>query len=98
MTDDGAGSLPRRRCTASGISCSQARAGRSISERGAPAPRSAVISVSRRTSMTVPGIWTLPPSSMIRNMHQVTSRRIGPGRALTSATGHDLPPPAKPPR
>ena len=98
MIDDGAGSFPRRRCTASGICCSQVRAGRSISERSAPAPSAAVISASRRTSMTVPGIWTLLPSSMIRNMHQVTSWRIGPGRALTSTTSRDLPPSAKPPR
>ena len=98
MIDDGAGSFPRRRCTASGICCSQVRAGRSISERGAPAPPEAVISVSRRASMAVPGIWTLPPSSMIRNMHQVTSWRIGPGSALTSTTSRCLPPSARPPR
>jgi len=74
------------------------RAGRSISERGAPARWAAAISVSRRASMTVPGIWTLPPSSMIWNMHQVTSWRIGPGRALTSTASRGLPPSAKPPR
>ena len=59
MTDDGAGSFPRRRCTASGICCSQVRAGRSISERSVPAAWSAVISVSQRASMTVPGIWSI---------------------------------------
>jgi hypothetical protein len=46
-----------------------------------------VISVSRRASMIVPGIWTLPPRSMIRKMHQVTSWPIGPGSPLTSTAG-----------
>jgi hypothetical protein len=35
--------------------------------------------------MAVPGNWTLPPSSMIRNMHQVIPWPVGSGSALRSA-------------
>ena len=48
--------------------------------------------------MAAPCTWILPPSSMTRNTHQVISRRIGPGRPLTSITVPGGFPSANPPR
>ena len=86
-----AGSRPVRRCTASWMSWHQSRPDSASRDAGAWPPRSAITSPTRRTSMLKPGVGIFPPSSMIRNTHQATSRRIGSGSDDRSTPARQVP-------
>ena len=87
----GAGSRPVRRCTACWICWHQSRPAIPSRETGALPGWSAMTSPSRRTSMLRPGVGIVPPRSMIRKMHQATSRRIGSGRCDRSTPARQVP-------
>ena len=86
-----AGSRPVRRCTACWICWHQSGPAIPSREAGPWPARSAMTSPSRRTSMLKPGTGIVPPSWMIRNTHQATSRRIGSGRTDRSTPACQVP-------
>ena len=86
-----AGSWPVRRCAACWICWHQSRPDSPSREAGAWPARSARTSPSRRTSMLKAGVGIFPPSSMIRNTHQATSRRIGSGSCDRSTPARQVP-------